>query len=172
MQRTTLMFVAIGLAIILLPVLSMAETMYAKGGGTKVTAEQSPTSTVVGTLDVGDPVQVLKKDGRKFQVKLSNGRTGWVFQFKLTDSQPEQRSGGGSALSALTGKSTIAAREARAGGSIRGLKETTANYAKGKHIDPAYQRAVDDMEARVVTKEELAAFQREGGIGEYSGGAQ
>ncbi len=172
MKRKYLIVLSVGLASIFLPALSQAETMYAKRGGTKVTAEQSPTSKVIGTLDVGDPVQVMKKDGRKYQVKLANGQTGWVFQFKLTDSPPAEKSGGGSGLSALTGKSTIAAREARAGGSIRGLKETTANYAKSKHIDPAHQRAVDDMEARIVTKEELAAFQREGGVGEYSGGSQ
>ncbi|MEC4675083.1 MAG: SH3 domain-containing protein [Nitrospirota bacterium] len=165
-------FLSLILVCILFPTLSFAETMYAKRGGTKVTAAPSPTSKVVGTLNVGDRVQVLKKDGRKYQVKLSNGRTGWVFKFKLTASKPAGKSKGGSGLSALTGRSTIAAREARAGGSIRGLKETTANYAKGKHIDPAHQRAVDDMEARVVTIAELAAFQREGGLGEYSGGAQ
>lgn len=171
-MKKYLMLLAVGLAFMLLPVLSQAETMYAKTGGVKVTAEPSPTSSVVGTLNVGDPVHVLKKDGRKLQIKLSNGKTGWVFQFKLTDSKPSTSSGGSSALSGLTGKSTIAAREARSGGSIRGLKETTANYAKDKHIDPAHQRAVDDMEARVVTKDELAAFQREGGVGEYSGGVQ
>ena len=172
MKRRYLIFLSLALASIILPVTAQAETMYAKTGGVKVTAEQSPTSSVVGTLNEGDPVQVLTKDGRKLQVKLPNGKTGWVFQFKLTDSKPSQSSGGSSALSGLTGKSTIAAREARAGGSIRGLKETTGTYAKGKQIDPAYQRAVDDMEARVVTKDELAAFQREGGLGEYSGGVQ
>lgn len=172
MKRRYLLCLSVVLPFILFPAWSQAETMYAKTGGVKVTTEQSPTSSVVGTLNEGDAVQVLKKDGRKLQVKLPNGKTGWVFQFKLTDSKPSQSSGGSSALSALTGKSTIAAREARSGGSIRGLKETTATYAKGKNIDPAYQRAVDEMESRVVKKEELTAFQREGGIGEFSGGAQ
>ena len=172
MKRNYVMLSAIVLAYLLMPLPVQAETMYAKRGGTKVTAEQSPRSKVVGTLNVGDPVQVLKKDGRKYQVKLPNGRSGWVFKFKLSDSEPAQKSGGGSGLSALTGKSTIAAREARSGGSIRGLKETTANYAKNKHIDPAHQRAVDTMEERKISAAELAAFQREGGVGEFSGGVQ
>lgn len=172
MKRVLLTLVHALCIILLLGSLCHAATMYAKRDGTKVTSQPSPTSGVVGHLNTGDAVQVLKKDGRKLQVKLPNGKVGWVFEFKLTDDKPSKSSGGSSVLSGLTGKSTIAAREARAGGSIRGLKETTANYAKGKHIDPAFQRAVDDMEARVVTREELLAFQREGGIGEFSGGAQ
>jgi len=172
MKQSYLILLSLTLAFIMMPVLSHAETMYAKRGGTKVTLAPSPTSKVVGTLNVGDRVQVLKKDGRKYQVKLANGRTGWVFKFKLTASKPAGKSRGRSGLSALTGRSAISAREARAGGSIRGLKETTANYAKGKRIDPVYQQAVDKMEARVVSADELSAFQRQGGIGEYSGGAQ
>ena len=172
MKKTCRVFLVLVLACLFFPAWTWAATMYAKTGGVKVTVKPSPTSAVVGTLNQGDPVQVLKKEGRKLQVKLSNGKTGWVFQFKLADSKPAKSSGGRSALSGLTGKNTIAAREARSGGSIRGLKETTANYAKDKHIDPSYQRAVDDMEAFIVTTDELAAFQREGGVGEYSGGVQ
>jgi len=159
------------LVLAFMPSVAQAETMYAKKSGVKVTAEKSPTSKVVGTLDTGDRVQVIKKDGRKYQVKLPNGKSGWVFKFKLSDSKPAGKSGG-SSLSGLTGKTTIAARESRSGGSIRGLKETTEQYAQGKNIDPSHRRSVDAMVAFSVSDSELAQFQKAGGVGDYSGGGQ
>lgn len=153
------------------PGASWAETVYAKKDGIKVTQEKSPTSAVLATLRTGDAVEVIKKDGRQYQVKLSSGKVGWVFAFNVTDSKPAASSGG-SGLSGLTGKNIVVAKEARAGGSIRGLKETTEQYAERKRISPAHRAAVDKMESRVIPQEELAKFQREGGVGEYSGGGQ
>lgn len=171
MKRLLLTLYCVALALAFIPSVSHAETMYAKKNGVKVTAEKSPTSKVVGKLNTGDRVEVLKKAGRQYRVKLPNGKTGWVFKFKLSAKKPAGKSGG-SSLSALTGKTTIAARESRSGGSIRGLKETTEQYAQGKNIDPAHRRSVDAMEAFRVSDAELARFQQEGGVGEYSGGGQ
>ena len=171
MKKIISKFSVIVLVLVFLPSLSHAETMYAKKNGVKVTAEKSPTSKVVGKLNTGDQVQVVKKVGRKYQVKLPNGKSGWVFKFKLSSKKPAGKSSG-SSLSALTGKTTIAARESRSGGSIRGLKETTENYAKGKNIDPAHRRSVDAMEAFSVSDAELVQFQQAGRVGDYSGGGQ
>ena len=146
-----------------------AETMYAKKDGVKVTAEKSPTSKAVAKLNLGDQVEVLKKSGRQYQVKLSSGKTGWVFKFKLSEDKPSGKSGG-SSLSGLTGKNIVVAKEARAGGSIRGLKETTDRYADKKQISLAHRQSVDKMEELVISEDELARFQKEGGIGEYAGG--
>jgi uncharacterized protein YgiM (DUF1202 family) len=171
MKKQFFMPIFLAFALILLPSLSQAETMYAKSNGVKVTSEKSPTSAMVGTLETGDQVEILKKDGRQYQVKLPNGKSGWVFKFKLSDAKPAGKSGG-SSLSGLTGKTTIAARESRSGGSIRGLKETTEQYAKGKNIDPSHRRSVDAMVAFGVADAELAQFQKAGGVGVYSGGDQ
>ena len=151
--------------------MAFAETMYAKKSRVKVTAEKSPTSKVIATLNLGDQVEVIKKSGRQYQVKLSSGGTGWVFKFKLSAKKPAGKKGG-SSLSGLTGKNIVVAKEARAGGSIRGLKETTETYAESKKINPAYRRSVDKMEQVVIPDQELARFQQEGGIGEYAGGGQ
>lgn len=151
--------------------MALAETMYAKKSGVKVTAEKSPTSKVVAKLNVGDEVQVLKKAGRQYQVKLGSGKTGWVFKFKLSDKKPSGGSSGGG-LAGLTGKNTMMAKEARSGGSIRGLKETTNQYAQSKRIDPAHKQSVDAMTQLMISDEELERFQREGGVGEYAGGGQ
>ena len=171
MKKITATVSFLVLALLFIPGLSQAETMYAKKNGVKVTAEKSPTSTVVGKLNTGDQVQVVKKVGRQYQVKLPNGKLGWVFKFKLSSKKPAGKTGG-SLLSGLTGKTTIAARESRSGGSIRGLKETTENYAQGKNIDPSHRRSVDAMEALLVSDGELAQFQQAGRVGDYSGGGQ
>ena len=146
-----------------------ATTMWAKKDRVKVTAEKSPTSKVVAILRVGDPVQVQQKSGRQYKVKLKSGKTGWVFKFKLADTQPE-KAAGGSGLSGLAGDNTVVAQEARSGGSIRGLKETTEQYAEKKHISEANRRSVEKMEQRRVSDDELEKFKRDGRVGEYAGG--
>jgi hypothetical protein len=70
------------------------------------------------------------------------------------------------------GRKTIAARESRAGGSIRGLKESTEQYAKSKQISQEHQDAVDRMEAFSLTPDELMEFKKAGNLGEFSGGVQ
>ncbi len=149
-----------------------AETMYAQKGQVKVTEDKSPLSKAVATLEAGDPVEVLEKSDRHYKVRAPNGKSGWVFKFKLSDEKPGGGKGGSGALSLLTGESTIAAREARSGGSIRGLKEVSEAYAKNKKIDPAHKLAVDRMDQLVITRDEMIQFQKEGSVGEFAGGGQ
>ena len=152
------------------PSLSLATTLFAKKEGVKITTEKSPTSKVVTKLSLGEPVTVLNKAGRLVKVKTAKGKTGWVFTFRLSVTKPKSR--GGSRLSGLTGRRRVAARESRAGGSIRGLKESTEQYAKDKHIKQEHRDAVDRMEAFSVRPHELQQFKRIGNLGEFSGGLQ
>ena len=152
-----------------LPSLSWAASLFAKQDGVKVTAEKSPTSKVLTTLNLGDAVTVLSVEGRLAKVKTIKGKTGWVFKFRLSTDKPSTRSGSG--LSGLTGRK-FAARESRAGGSIRGLKESTEQYAKTRHIKQEHQDAVDRMEAFLISPNELMEFKKAGNLGEFSGGVQ
>jgi len=158
----------VGLVLLLVPGLVSAQTMYISKDEVKVTEEQSPMSAVVAILHLGDQVRVLEKSGRHYKIQAQSGKTGWVFKFKLSD-QKVGSGGGGDILSGLTGETRIAAREASTGGSIRGLKETSDQYAATKHIDPASRDAVQRMEDRTITREDLLKFQREGSVGEFSG---
>jgi uncharacterized protein YgiM (DUF1202 family) len=154
----------------MLPSTNWAATLYAKQDDVKVNAEKSPTSAVIATLALGDAVTVLGEEGRLAKVKTATGKTGWVFKFRLSEEKPS--SGGGLGLSGLTGRKTIAARESRAGGSIRGLKESTEQYAKAKNIKQEHRDAVDRMEAFSLPPDELMQFKKAGNLGEFSGGAQ
>lgn len=155
----------------MLPSSNWAATLYAKQDDVKVNAEKSPTSAVIATLALGDAVTVLAEEGRLAKVKTAAGKTGWVFKFRLTEDKPST-GGSGLGLSGLTGRKTIAARESRAGGSIRGLKESTEQYAKAKNIKQEHRDAVDRMEAFSIPPNELMQFKKAGNLGEFSGGVQ
>ncbi len=168
--RPYIAMLTVGLVLVLVPGHLMAQTMYARKDKVKVTEQKSPMSRVVETLRLGDQVSVLEKSGRHLKVRVPSGKTGWVFKFKLSDQQIGGGGGGGDALSALTGESRVAAREAGTGGSIRGLKETSERYATTKQVDPASRDAVQRMEDRVISRDDLLKFQRKGSVGEFSGG--
>lgn len=146
-----------------------AASMYAKQKDVKVTSEKSPKSAVITNLKLGEEVTVLEKSGRLLKIQTADGKTGWVFKFRLSDKEP---SSGGSLLSGLRGRRKLAARESRTGGSIRGLKESTEHYAATKHIKQEHRDAVDRMELFTIPQEELTRFKQEGRLGEYSGGVQ
>lgn len=152
--------------------LAQAETLYAKKPDVKVTAKKSPMSKVIETLSMGDAVKVLEKDGRAYRVELSNKKTGWVFKFKLSAKKPSGGGGSGSLFAGLSGGSSISAREARSGGSIRGLKRTSEDYVKTKNIDPAHMKSVEKMEQREIPAKRLTQFKQRGKLGEFSGGGQ
>ncbi len=154
----------------LLPMTSWAVTLYAKQEKVKVTAKPSPNSTVITTLSLGDPVTVLAEKDRLLKIKTEKKKVGWVFKFRLTAKKPSVRKR--SRFSGLRGRRTIAAREARTGGSIRGLRESTEQYAKQKHLKPEYQQAVDKMERLVIPPDELRQFKKDGRLGEFIGELQ
>lgn len=165
--RFALAIFMLGIVVTLSPAILLAQTMYISRDEVKMTEEKSPTSKVVETLRRGTQVRVIEKSDRHFKVQAPSGKTGWVFKFTLSN----QTASGGSSdlLSVVTGNTRIAAREAGTGGSIRGLKETSERYATTKHVDQAAKDAVQRMEDRVIPREELLKFQREGSVGEFSG---
>ncbi|MBI4383225.1 MAG: SH3 domain-containing protein [Nitrospinae bacterium] len=144
-----------------------AETLYAKTDGTKVMDQESAQSQVVAVLNQGSAVEVTQKGGKFFKVKLSGGKEGWVFKFKLTEESPSGDSGGGDALDVLGGKQQIAARESGSGSSIRGLSPISEKNAQSKGISPVNIQAVKQMESFKATPQELDKFLKEGRLGEY-----
>ncbi len=108
-----------------------------------------------------------QKGGKFFKVKLSGGKEGWVFKFKLTEESPSGDSGGGDALDVLGGKQQIAARESGSGSSIRGLSPISEKNAQSKGISAENIQAVKQMESVKINPQELDKFLKEGRLGEY-----
>jgi len=155
------------LVLVLLSVTVHAETFYAKKKGVKVTGKKSPLSRVVATLQKGDAVELLKKGGRHYRVRLKNGREGWVFKFKLSKKKPAVQRGSGDILAGLTGESSVTVKEARSAGSIRGLKKVSKNYASLKRIDKVHVESVERMEKYKIDQNQLTKFKRSGRLGEF-----
>jgi len=168
-EKTLLLFVVTLLAGLSFVSDSFAETLYVKKSGTKLQAEDSAKSEVIGKLDQGTPVSVVKKDKRFYQVSAPGGKTGWVFKFKLTSKVPAKSGGGGGAglLGALGGRQKIAARESSSGSSIRGLSPMSEKHAKNKGITEEEIKSVKQMEVFRVNPQEMEKFLKEGRLGEY-----
>lgn len=156
-----------GLIFLLLPGLAIAETWYVKKSRTKLQAEASARSKVLGKLSKGTPVNIKKKSGKFFKVS-TGGKTGWVFRFKLTKKAPASSQGDGDVLGALGGDQRMAARESASGSSIRGLSPVSEQHARKKGATSESIQAVKDMEDYKVRAEELDRFLEEGKLGEYS----
>jgi uncharacterized protein YgiM (DUF1202 family) len=155
-----------GIAILLFPQWVAAETWYVKKSRTKLQAEASARSKVIGKLRKGTPVEVNKKSGRFFQVSTSS-KTGWIFRFKLTKKAPSSSGGGGDVLGTLGGDQRMATRESRSGSSIRGLSPISEEHARKKGATRENIQAVKDMESFEVRPEEMDQFLEEGKLGEY-----
>ncbi|MBF0189753.1 MAG: hypothetical protein HQL99_01225 [Magnetococcales bacterium] len=165
MTRTPLWLLGAWLA--LQPATLLAETLYTNKNDVEVTQDANPASKVVTTLGKGAMVQVVSKKDRFVQVKLTNGSKGWIYQFKLTKDAP--KSGGGVDLGALTGTGSVHAKEARSGGSIRGLQPASEGYARNRRIDASHVHSLERMERFQVSEGELTRFKQEGRIGEFQG---
>ena len=156
-----------GIAIFLLPQLAFAETWYVKKSRTKLQAEASARSKVLGKLSKGTPVEITKKSGKFFKVS-TEGKSGWVFRFKLTKKAPASGQGGGDVLGALGGNQRMATRESSSGSSIRGLSPISEQHALKKGATRDSVQAVKDMENFKVQPEEIDQFLEQGKLGEYS----
>lgn len=157
--RTTLLAFAV---LVALPVVASARQMYARMDA-EVREGRSLSARVVARLKQGDTVRTLERSGRHYRVSV-NGTTGWIYFNKLTEDKPEDISallGGGPA----TGGAELS--EMEAGGAVRGLSPEAEKYSTAKDIPEWAVPAVENMQARKISADELESFAREGGLGEY-----
>lgn len=144
---------------------ALAETMYARTS-TKVLEEKRLGAPVVATLEQGDAVGVIERSGAHYQVSVA-GKKGWVYYNKLAQEKPEDVA---ALLARRPGTMVIRQDEVSAGGALRGLSPMAENYAEAADLPPWARQAVEDMQAREFTAEQLEAFAREGGLGEFGEG--
>ncbi len=148
-----------------LPALAQVQTMYARFT-TPVRSGMALSSTTVGTLQQGQAVQVNGRDGNYFKVSL-NGRLGYVYYNKLDDKKPEDVA---TLLATAPGGQGLQLTEMEAGGALRGLSPMAEDYTASAKIPQWAKDAVEQMQARQVTLQEMDAFQRAGHLGEYGEG--
>jgi len=140
-----------------------AETMYARFTA-PVRSGRTLGAATIGKLTQGEAVQVVGKAGRYYQV-VYRGRTGWVYFNKLSSEKPED-------VAALLGGGLSASgfqlENPETGGALRGLAPMAEDYLRGGKVPAWAAVELEKMQQRRITAEELEAFQREGGLGEYA----
>lgn len=153
---------ALLLALVALP--ALGAVMYARVSA-PVRSAQGLEAATLGRLKQGEAVQVAAREGRYYRLSYK-GQTGYVYFNKLAEEKPED-------VSALLGGGLgegIELTELEAGGALRGLAPMAENYAEGADVPEWAVEAVEEMQGRAVTADELEQFQREGGLGEYGEG--
>jgi hypothetical protein len=121
---------------------------------------------MLGTLKQGEAVKVTGREGDYYRV-IYDQHVGWVYYNKLTDQKPEDVS---VALGGELSSQGIQLTEQEAGGALRGLSPMAENYAHEAQVPPWAVKAVEAMQARFISAQQLDQFQKEGGLGEYRGG--
>ncbi len=149
------------LATVSAPVL--AATMYARLS-TPVRSDRTLSAATLGNLAQGEPVQVAGRQGNYYTVTY-RGKPGYVYYNKLAEQKPEDI---GDLLGAGPATRGIELTELEAGGAMRGLSQTAEDYAMASSIPAWAVQAVEKMQARAIQPDDLEAFQREAGLGEYA----
>jgi len=130
----------------------------------KVGVKNAPNvqARTIAEVPRGQKLEVVKKEGSWYMVRLPDARTGWVFEYSvdLVEGTAEE-----DLFGALEGSSRVQVSEATSAASIRGLSRAARVYAENRGLDERYVRAVEQMEAYAVTQAEVDEFLREGQVG-------
>lgn len=155
-----LLFVSAGTAVV-----RAETTLWIKTPNTVVRSSKSALSPEVTKLKRGTPVVVVGEEGKWKKVRLPDGKTGWVFRFKLTEEKPEDDWGLFGAMDDLFEKPTV--EEASTSASIRGLSKISENHALRQKTKPEHIQSVKEMEKFPISQQEIDRFLKEGKLGEY-----
>ncbi len=163
------MFFLIFLLIVPFLAFSAGESMWVTAQGSRLQSDRSMSSSTLEVVPVGTKVQVLDKENRWYKIKLSSGIEGWMYQGRLSPTEPLAESKGQSEdlFGSLTG-SKITARQSDTSRSIRGLSPETKAYAQNQQTPQKYRQALEEVLKQQVSNQQLTSFLKEGQIGEYA----
>lgn len=166
MKKTTVALLLLALAAA--PALG-AEKRWVVSEGTALKAEQSVSAASVAELPVGAELTVVEGAGRWLKVQSANGKEGWVYAGRVSDTPPVAEVGGGDGLFGdPMQKSQINTAKADSARSIRGLSPEVAQYAKQRGTPESLKKELDKILSRKVSDKEIRTFLKEGKIGEYA----
>lgn len=148
---------------------SSTKDRWVVGNGTALKSAANATSADIVSLEVGAKVLVLENAGRWLKVQTADKKSGWVFAGRLSATPPVTEVAASDGLfAATTQQSQIEIAQADSARSVRGLSAETESYAKERGTPQEYRKALDQILARQVSKEEVTAFMRAGKLGEYA----
>lgn len=151
--------------------LALAQTsLWVSSTGAKLKADTKATAATVADVPVGAQLQVLEAKDTWYRVAAPDGKQGWIYRGKVSETSPAGSSGGGGGglFGAVTSGSTIQAASADTSRSIRGLSPETTEYADAAGTPKENREALDKVLALKVDAADLEKFLQEGRIGEYA----
>lgn len=161
MQRIlrTLGLTAVLLLALLAGEVSARQTFWAGMDRTPLRAWRSGEAAVLAELPRGVPVRLIKGAGAWLLVEEPGGMKAWAYQGHLSASQPEaEAEAGGADLFAPLPESIVLAEAADTSRSSRSVRP-----ANGRDAEPLWAALETPL-----TRQDLEAFLREGGIGEFA----
>jgi uncharacterized protein YgiM (DUF1202 family) len=140
-----------------------ARTVYVNTKYASLRNGKSSTNAIVEKLTLGQPLDVMAEDGAFLQVKLANGKTGFIARNWTADKKPS--------ADGLTAQLGQAARTSTSGGvsytaGARGLSEEAQAYATSLGLGDAAE-AVKKMEKTRVDDAAVESFLQEGKLGDW-----
>lgn len=145
------------------------ESRWVVGAGTALKEAATAAAADTLPLQVGAQVTVLESSGRWLKVQTATKQTGWVFAGRLALTPPvAEVAASEDIFTASAQQSQIEVAQADSARSIRGLSAEAENYAQERGTPQEYRKALDQILARQVSKNEVTAFMRAGKLGEYA----
>lgn len=154
----------LAIVVLLWPALATADTVTVDVLIASIKESPSVQSRSIAQVRRGTKLEVLEKVRSWYKVRLSDARTGWVFEnsVALVEEKPKKEE---DLFGELKDEQRIRVSEATSASSIRGISRPAQVYARNENLDERYVRAVDAMQAYAVTVEEVDQFLREGQVG-------
>lgn len=138
-------------------------------------AERSISSETIAELDRGAELAVKALESRWYQVTTEDGKTGWVYRGKVSETEPEaadqakkEEGGGIGGLLGGLGGSSVETETADSARSIRGLSPEAEAYAEKTGTPKQSREALDRVLSTSISENEIESFLKSGKIGEYA----
>jgi len=151
------------------------ETLWVTSGSADIKAERSISSDTIAELQRGTELSVQAYESRWYQVTTENGRTGWVYRGKVSETKPEiadsekeDEGGGIGGLLGGLGGSSVETETADSARSIRGLSPEAEAYAEKAGTPKQSREALDQVLSMSISARELESFLENGHVGEYA----
>lgn len=159
--RTVALAAAVALTV--LAGAALARTVYVKSRYAKVREGLASTSAIVGTVQIGQALEVVAEKPGFVQVKLAGGKTGWLSTLWTDPNPPAAES-----HLAKIGKAARAdGKEVSYTAGARGLSPESKAYAQDKPGGPEIAAAIERLEQVKVDDDTLDAFLKAGKLGDY-----
>lgn len=142
---------------------SPGDTIFVKTASATVRDSGAANAKAIAELKQGDSMQVISVQGPRIEVRLTDGRRGFIPKFNTTPDKPKTVAEAGKAGFLRDDRG---AGEQRSAAGIRGLNPVSKKVAAQKGYSEAAVRSANRMEATAasISNADIEAFMKEGGV--------